>query len=131
MARDVHDRAAQAGHTAAEATAWRAMGWPPGVSTEIPEAVGYMRAAVEAAERASDVNLAAEARLSLAAALMLAGDTEEAMTRLDAARATGRRPSLVASQRAMALGMLGRYEEARQAYGPVIAGFRRLGDRVR
>ncbi len=83
------------------------------------------------AERASDVNLLAEARLSLAGALMLAGDTEEAMTTLAATRATGETAVLVASQRAMALGMLGRYEEARQAYGPVITGFRRLGDRVR
>jgi CHAT domain-containing protein/Tfp pilus assembly protein PilF len=131
VARDVRDRAAQEGHTAAEATAWRAMGLAARGLHQIPEAVSYMRAAVELAERAADVNLLAEARLSLAGALMLAGDTEEAMTTLDATRATGETAVLVASQRAMALGMLGRYEEARQAYGPVISGFRRLGDRVR
>ena len=131
VARDVRDRAAQAGHTVAEATAWRAMGLAARGLHQIPEAVGYMRAAVEAAERTSDVNLVAEARLSLAGALMLAGDTEEATTTLDATRATGETAVLVASQRAMALGMLGRYEEARQAYGPVISGFRRLGDRAR
>ena len=96
---------------------------------QIPEALGHMRAAVEVAERASDVNLVAEARLSLVSVLMLAGATEEAMTTLDTTRATGETAVLVASQRAMALGMLGRYEEARQAYGPVISGFRRLGDR--
>ncbi len=130
-ARDVRDRAAEAGHTAAESTAWRAMGLAARGLHQIPEAVQYMRTAVEVAEQASDTNLVAEARLGLAGALMLAGETEEAMTTLGATRATGETAVLVASQRAMALGILGRYEEARRAYGPVVSGFRRLGDRAR
>ena len=131
LAAAVRQRAAEAGHAAAESTAWRAMGLAARGLHQIPEALGHMRAAVEVAERASDVNLVAEARLSLVSVLMLAGATEEAMTTLDTTRATGETAVLVASQRAMALGMLGRYEEARQAYGPVISGFRRLGDRAR
>ncbi len=131
LAIEARDKAAKAGNAGVESTAWRALGLAARALHRIPEAVGYLRASVEAAQRASDVNLAAEARLSLAAALMLAGETGEAMSALDAARATGQTAVVVASQRAMVLGMLGRYEEARQAYGPVIAGFRRFGDRAR
>jgi Tfp pilus assembly protein PilF len=131
MATEARDRAVQAGHTRAESTALRALGLAARALHQIPEAVSYLRAAVEAAERASDVNLAAEARLSLAAALVLAGDSDEAMTALSSARATGETALVVASQRAAILAALGRYEEARQAYGPVISGFRRLGDRTR
>jgi tetratricopeptide (TPR) repeat protein len=130
-ARDVRDRAVRAGHTAAASTAWRAMGLAARGLHQIPEAVQYMRAAVEVAEHAADTNLVAQARLGLAGALMLAGQTEEAMTILGRTRATGETAVLVASQRAMVLGMLGRYEEARRAYGPVVSGFRRLGDQAR
>jgi tetratricopeptide (TPR) repeat protein len=131
VATEAHDRAVEAGNTRAESTALRALGLAARALHQIPEAVSYLRAAVEAAERASDVNLAAEARLSLAAALVLAGDSEEAMRALSLARATGETALVVASQRAAILAALGRYEEARQAYGPVISGFRRLGDRTR
>lgn len=131
LAIEARDRAVEAGNAGAEATAWRAMGVAAQFLHHIPEAVSHLRAAVDAAERASDHNLAAEARLSLAAALVLGGDSEEAMTTLSSARATGRTALIVASQRAMVLAVLGRYEEARRAYRPVIVGFRRLGDRAR
>ena len=98
--------------------ALRAMGLAARGLHQMPEALGYMRVAVNVAEGTSDVNLVAEARLSLAGVLMLAGATNEAMTTLDGTRAAGETAVLVASQRAMALGMLGRYDEACQAYGP-------------
>ncbi len=127
----LRDRAARAGNPTAESMALRAMGLAARGLHQMPEALGYMRVAVNVAEGTSDVNLVAEARLSLAGVLMLAGATNEAMTTLDGTRAAGETAVLVASQRAMALGMLGRYDEACQAYGPVISGFHRLGDRAR
>ncbi|HTT90914.1 MAG TPA: CHAT domain-containing protein [Acidimicrobiales bacterium] len=130
-ARQVRDRAARAGDLSAESTAWRAMGLAARGLHQIPEALRYMRTAVEVAERTSDYNLVAEARLGLAGVLMLAGATEEAMAILGETHATGETAVLVASQRAMALGMLGHYEQARRAYGPVVSGFRRLGDKAR
>ena len=72
--------------------------------------------------RALDPNLAAEARLSLAGALVLAGDDEEAMSVLDAAQAGGPTALAVEPHRAAVLTKFGRYEEALKAYQVVIPG---------
>jgi tetratricopeptide (TPR) repeat protein len=130
LAKEARDRALAAGIAEAESTALRALGVAARSRHRIPEAVMHLRAAVEAAERALDANLAAEARLSLAGALVLAGNGEEAMSTLDDARATGAVAVAVASQRAMVLAMLGRYEEALRAYRQVIPALRRIGDKV-
>jgi Tfp pilus assembly protein PilF len=131
LAIEARDRAVEAGQPDAESTALRALGVAARSRHRIPEALVHLRAAVEAAERAGDANLAAEARLSLAGALVLAGNGEEAMSTLDGATASGATAVAVESQRAMVLAMLGRYEESLRAYRQVIPGLRRIGDRVR
>jgi tetratricopeptide (TPR) repeat protein len=131
LATGARDLAIEAGRPEVESSALRALGLAARALHRIPGSLAYLTAAVEAAERAGDLNLAAEARSSLAATQVLAGAGEEAMLTLGSARATGQTAVVVASQRAAILSMLGRYEEARQAYTPVISGFRRLGDRLR
>ena len=131
IAAEARDRAVEAGLAGAESTALRALGLAARSRNRIPEAITHLRAAVVAAEQAGEANLAAEARLSLAGALVLAGLGEDAMTTLDGAHATGAMEIAVQSQRAMVLAMLGRYEEALKAYRQVIPGLRRSGDRVR
>ena len=131
LAIEARDRAVEAGLPGEESTALRALGVAARSRHRIPEALAHLRAAVAAAERAGDDNLAAEARLSLAGALVLAGKGEEAIGTLDGANASGAIAVAVESQRAMVLAMLGRYEEALQAYRQVIPGLRRIGDRVR
>ncbi len=131
LAIEARDRAVEAGLPGEESTALRALGVAARSRHRIPEALVHLRAAVAAAERAGDANLAAEARLSLAGALVLAGKGEEAISTLDGANASGAIAVAVESQRAMVLAMLGRYEEALQAYRQVIPGLRRIGDRVR
>ncbi len=131
LAIEARDRAIQDGLPGAESTALRALGVAARSRHRIPEALVHLQAAVAAAERAGDANLAAEARLSLAGALVLAGKGEEAIATLDGASASGATSVAVESQRAMVLAMLGRYEEALKAYRQVIPGLRRIGDRVR
>ncbi len=131
LAIEARDRAIEDGLPGAESTALRALGVAARSRHRIPEALVHLRAAVAAAERAGDANLAAEARLSLAGALVLAGKGEEAIATLDGASASGATSVAVESQRAMVLAMLGRYEEALKAYRQVIPGLRRIGDRVR
>ena len=125
------ERAVEAGLAGAESTALRALGLAARSRNRIPEAITHLQAAVDAGDRAGEANLAAEARLSLAGALVLAGQGQDAMTTLDGAHATGAMEIAVQSQRAMVLAMLGRYEEALKAYRQVIPGLRRTGDRVR
>ena len=131
MAIEARDLAVEAGLPDAESVALRALGLAARSRHRIPEALAHLRAAVEAAERAGDLNLAAEARLSLTSALVLAGQGEEAMGTLDGASATGELGVVVQSQRALVLAMLGRYEEALKVYRQVIPGLRRAGDRLR
>jgi tetratricopeptide (TPR) repeat protein len=131
IATEARDRAVESGLPGEESTALRALGVAARSRHRIPEAVVHLRAAVAAAERAGDANLAAEARLSLAGALVLAGKGEEAIGTLDGANASGATAVAVQSQRAMVLAMLGHYEEALKAYRQVIPGLRRIGDRVR
>jgi tetratricopeptide (TPR) repeat protein len=131
LATEARDRAVEAGWPDVESTALRALGVAARSRQRIPEAVVHLRAAVEAAERARDANLAAEARLSLAGALVLAGKGEEAISTLDGACASGATAVAIESERAMVLAMLGRFDEALRAYRQVIPGLRRTGDRVR
>ena len=130
IAAEAWERAVEAGLGGAESTALRALGLAARSRNRIPEAITHLRAAVVAAEQAGEADLAAEARLSLAGALVLAGLGEDAMITLDGAHATGAMEIAVQSQRAMVLAMLGRYEEALKAYRQVIPGLRRSGDRV-
>ena len=131
LATEARDRAIEAGLPGEESAALRALGVAARSRHRIPEALYHLRAAVAAAGRAGDANLAAEARLSLAGALVLAGKGEEAILTLDGASASGATAVAVQSQRAMVLAMLGHYEEALKAYRQVIPGLRRTGDRVR
>jgi Tfp pilus assembly protein PilF len=131
LAIEARDRAVEAGLPAAESSALRVLGVAARSRQRIPEAVVHLRAAVKAAERAGDDDLAAEARLSLAGALVLAGQGDDAISALDGAHATGATAAAIESERAMVLAMLGRYEEALRAYRQVIPALRRTGDRVR
>ena len=131
LATEARDRALQAGSADAESTALRALGLAARSRHRIPEALAHFRASVDASDRAGDANLAAEARLSLAGALVLAGQGEEAMRTLDDAAPTGEMALAVETQRAMVLAMLGRYEAALKVYRHVIPALRRAGDRIR
>ncbi len=130
LAIKARDKAAKAGLPAAESTALRALGVAARSRQRIPEALLHLEAAVRAAERAGDLNLAAEARVSLAGTLVLAGMGEEAISTLDGAGASGAAAVAVASERATVLAMLGRYEEALRAFQQVIPALRRIGDKV-
>jgi tetratricopeptide (TPR) repeat protein len=130
LAREAVDRSREAGRPGPESVALRALGLALSARHQIPEALDHLYAAVEAAEKASDANLAAEARVSLAGVMMLAGNGEQALSTLSDAVGRGATRVLVESQRAVVLSMLGRYEEALAAYQPVILGFRRLEDKV-
>jgi Tfp pilus assembly protein PilF len=131
LGREAYDLAVATGDPEAESTALRALGLAASTRHSIPEAVEYLRRAVSAADTANDTNLAAETRLSLAGALVLAGRSLEAIATLDEARGTGRTALVVASQRAAVLAMLGRYDEALQGYRRVVSGFHRMGDQER
>src|SRR5208282_4828436 len=65
LAREVVDLSREARRPGPESVALRALGLAVSARHQILEALGHLHASVEAAERASDTNLAAEARVSL------------------------------------------------------------------
>ncbi|HTW08852.1 MAG TPA: CHAT domain-containing tetratricopeptide repeat protein [Acidimicrobiales bacterium] len=130
MANEVVEQARSAGCAHAESVALRALGLAAGACNQVPDAVRHLEGAVAAAEAASSADLAAEARLSLAGALWRAGESQLAISTLERVRATGLIAVQVASQRAVILAALGRYEEALEAHAPVVPGFRRLGEQA-
>jgi tetratricopeptide (TPR) repeat protein len=131
LASEALEAALQAGMPEAQSSALRALGLAVRSRGDMPVAIGHLDRAVVAAEQASTLNLAAEARMSLAATLAFAGDGVAALATLDAARASEPTATAVASQRAGILTLLGRHDEALEAYRPVIPALRRIGDRAR
>jgi hypothetical protein len=118
---------------AATAEAHRALGLAARSGHDIGTAVTSLRRAVRVAERAGLPAEAGRANLGLAGALALRGDLTGALRAADAAAPglRGHDLALLEGQRAFLLQMQGRLAEARDAYGEVLARFRRLGDQAR
>jgi tetratricopeptide (TPR) repeat protein len=131
LATEARAQAVEAGLPVAESAALRALGLAARASRQINAAIAWLEAAVEVAERASELDVAAEARVSLASALAFSGDTRRALDTLDGARPGEEVAVIVASNRIGILTMLGRYDEALGGYEAVINTFRHLGDRLR
>jgi tetratricopeptide (TPR) repeat protein len=130
LAEEARAAARAAGLDGEEAVALRALGLAARSLQKITAATGFLRGAVEVAARTGDADLEAECRVSLASALLLGGESGQALETLDLASPGPRAAVLVASQRAGILTMLGRFEEALAAYDPVVRSLRRSGDRV-
>jgi tetratricopeptide (TPR) repeat protein len=127
------DLARRARDPAATAEAHRALGLAARSGHDIGTAVASLRRAVRVAERAGLPAEAGRAYLALAGALALKGDLTGALRAADAAAPglRGHDLALLEGQRAFLLQMQGRLAEARDAYGEVLARFRRLGDQAR
>jgi tetratricopeptide (TPR) repeat protein len=121
-------RAVAAGEPVAESTALRALGLAARARRQIRTAIEWLEASVEVAEQASQLDLAAEARVSLASALAFAGDTQRALDTLDGASPSKQVALVVDSDRVGILTMLGRYDEALGGYEPVLKALHDLGD---
>jgi tetratricopeptide (TPR) repeat protein len=128
LAGDARVRAVAAGEPAAESIALRALGVAARARRQISTAIEWLETSVEVAEQASQLDLAAEARVSLASALAFAGDTQRALDTLDRATPSEHVALIVDSDRAGIFTMLGRYDEALGGYEPVIKALHDLGD---
>ncbi len=112
------------------AVALRALGLVALELEGAPEALVHLRAAVAAARRAGSDARLAEARMSLAHALMLNGESTAALRQAglamkqQAARGDGR----LAQQHALILMRLGRYDEALEGYRRALALVRRAAN---
>jgi tetratricopeptide (TPR) repeat protein len=131
LARETLSGAVATGQPAVESSALRALGLAARTSHQIADATSYLGASIRAAERATRPDLADAARISLAGAFAYAGEGQRALETLAAVAASGPLGVVAASDRATILGMLGRYDEALDCYGPVVRAFRRLGDQLR
>lgn len=130
MAREAHAAAVAAGIDVDAAVALRALGLAARSLHDIAAAERYFSDAVAAAGRAGDADLEAECLVSLASALVFAGDTDAALRTLQQATPGPRTAILVATQEAGILCMVGRYAEAIRLYDPMVRALRRSGDAV-
>ena len=114
----------------AAAAAHRALGMAALELDDADTAVAHLERAVRAGRR-GDPQREAEARMSLALALLSAGATRRALREADRATRIDGAPDRGALelQRAIILERLGRLGEALDGYRLAIAGFRRGGDR--
>ncbi|MGA2210679.1 MAG: CHAT domain-containing protein [Acidimicrobiales bacterium] len=128
LAGDARVRAAAAGEPAAESIALRALGVAARARRQISIAIEWLETSVEVAEQASQPDLAAEARVSLASALAFSGDTQRALDTLDGATPSERVALIVDSDRVGILTMLGRYDEALGGYESVLTALHDRGD---
>jgi len=93
-------------------------------------AIGQLRGAVAAANKAEDATLSGEARMSLASALVISGDTKRAFTTINAAlgELTGLPAARALAQRAAIFQELGRIDDALQDLRSALPVLRRYGD---
>lgn len=94
--------------------------------------IRHLRSAVRQAEGAGLARRAGEARMSLAFALFMAGDTTAALHETDQAAPalTGVPAARLQMQRASILARVGRTDEALAGYSAALTVFRRAGDRL-
>lgn len=130
IAREAHAAAVAAGIDVDAAVALRALGLAARSLHDIAAAEQFFSEAVVAAARAGDADLEAECLVSLASALVFAGDTDGALRTLQQATPGPRTAMLVATQEAGILCMVGRYAEAIRLYDPMVRALRRSGDDV-
>ncbi|MEA2138165.1 MAG: hypothetical protein QOG56_1315, partial [Solirubrobacteraceae bacterium] len=132
LAREAHRQAqAEQGHEAA-IVAQRALGLVGIETGRVKEATVVLRRALRAAERQALPVRAAEARMTLALALLYCGDAADALAELDLARAAlhGVAAARLEMQRALVLQKLDRPEDALVGYRRALRTFRRDGDRL-
>jgi CHAT domain-containing protein/Tfp pilus assembly protein PilF len=109
--------------------ALRALGLAAMDLDDVPTAVLHLRAAIDSARRAGSAQRVAEARMSLAHALLNQGDSTAALRQAGLAmRDVGARDATLARQHALILDRLGRADEALDGYRRALALVRRSGD---
>ncbi len=123
IARGVGDRAA-------ESVAKRARGVAAMQLRDLDEAVVHLRGSVAAARRARSAQLTGEARMSLAAALVLRGSATRAIREIEIAvsELEGVSAARALVQRAAILQEMGHGDEALETLRPALALLRRFGD---
>jgi len=129
LARHALDQALAAGDAETASIAQRTLGMISIELDDAPTAVGHLRAAIETAQRGASALCAAEARMSLAFALVGQGEATQALRQ---ARLATRRDEdgsgPLHMQHALILERLGRYEDALESYGRALRIVRRTGD---
>jgi tetratricopeptide (TPR) repeat protein len=132
LAREAH-RQAQAEHDhEAAIVAQRALGLVGIETGRVKDATVVLRRALRAAERQALPVRAAEARMTLALALLYCGEAERALAELDMARGAlhGVAAARLEMQRALVLQKLDRPDDALVGYRRALRTFRRDGDRL-
>lgn len=117
---------------AAASTAQRALGLARRALGDLPGALLALRAAVRTAEAAGRPEPAAEARMSLAFALLERGRVAAALREADLATGalTGLAAARLRAQRALVLQRSGRLEEALEDFRHTLPELQRAGDRL-
>jgi tetratricopeptide (TPR) repeat protein len=132
VAASLSERARVARDREAQAVAERAVGLAALNLSELPEAVRHLRLAVRLADRVGSAQLAGEARMTLAAALVRGGSVHEALRQLDRAHTQlddlGRARAL--AQRAAMNIELGRTEAGLADSHGALPALRRAEDHV-
>ncbi|MDA0140193.1 hypothetical protein OJ962_22030, partial [Solirubrobacter sp. CPCC 204708] len=125
-ARRLATEALESGDAETRSVAERALGLAAVELGRVGDAVAHLRRAVAL----GDKRRAAEARMSLALALTLQGDTADALAALDEAEPAleGHLRARVQGQRALILQKLGRLDEALRGYRSPLRAHRRAGD---
>jgi tetratricopeptide (TPR) repeat protein len=124
------EAARRSGDWAASSVASRALGVAAVQLGDLPAAVRHLRTAVAAALRSTEPELAGQARMSLAFALVQQGRTADAFAEIDLAvdRLDGLLGARARVQRAALLHEVGRLDEALEEYGAALPVLRRHGD---
>ena len=123
------DAALDAGLHESASVAQRALGLAAMDLDDVPTALEHLRAAVASARRAGSEQRVAEARMSLAHALVNQGDSTGALRQAGLAmRGVGARDAALARRHALILDRLGRVDEALEGYRRALALVRRSGN---
>jgi tetratricopeptide (TPR) repeat protein len=129
LARRALDAALAAGDAETASIAQRALGMISIELDDAPTAVGHLRAAIQSARRGASTLCAAEARMSLAFALIGQGEATEALRQARlAVRGDEDGSGPLHMQHALILERLGRYEDALESYERALRIVRRTQD---
>lgn len=129
LAAEALERAEAIGDRETVAAALRAIGLAALELEGAPEALEFLRASVDAAQRARSGRRLAESRMSLAHALIHGGESAAALRQAALAmkRPEARGDGRLTQQHALILTRLGRYDEALAIYGRALSLVRRAG----